>query len=140
MSPINILKFFENKNLNKFNQYWIVIVAILYCLIIFNTIYWYFFPYPDLNTIFQDFRPYSFEIIEIVVLFIAIPLIPGFYRVKGAYKNLRLKRVPIPVVLMFAIPIPLFAFVNNCFTGNLIFSMILLTYGVIFTILAFKYR
>lgn len=135
-----ILYFFENKTLNKFNKYLIGIVAVVYFLILLNTIYWYFFPFPLLATIFQDVRPYSFEIQEFIILFIAIPIIPGFFRVRGAYKNLRSKRVPIPVILMMSILIPLSAFLNNCFTGNLLFSIALLVYGIFFTVLAFRYR
>jgi hypothetical protein len=76
----------------------------------------------------------------IIVLFITIPLIPGYYRFRGAYQNLRLKNVPIPVVLMFSIPLPIFAFINSFFTDDLLFSTGLLIYGVLFAVLAFRFR
>jgi len=139
MSTI-ILQFFENKTINKYNKYWISGVAVIYFLVIFNTLYWYFSPFPLLETVFQEFRQHSLIIQELIIIFIALPMIPGFIVVKKAYNKLRLKKVPIPAILMISTPIPLFAFVNNCLTGNFLLSMILLIYGVLFSLLAFRFR
>lgn len=137
---ISMYNIFENKHLRRLGKYFIIVWSVLYFIVILNTIYWYFFPFPLLETIFQEFRQYSFQIQEIIILFIAFPIIPGYYGIRRKYKKVYHQKVPILLILLISTPIPLFAFVNNCFTGNLIFSLILLTYGVIFTILAFKYR
>lgn len=135
-----VLRFFESELLNRFNKIWIGIVAGLYFIVFLNTVYWYFFPYPELAMIFQELRPYSKIIMDLIIIFIVAPMILGFVVIKRAYNNELSTEIPIPVILLMSTPVPLVAFLNNCFTGNLLFSLILLVFGVVFTVLTFKFR
>lgn len=132
------LYFFENEKLNKYNPLWILILIMTYILIIYTTVYWYFFPHPYLHLIFEEAASTAW-ILQILIILYALSLIRGFITVRKEYHEERFKKVPIPLVVMSSIIIPLIAFVN-IFTGNFLLSMGLLVYGIIYTVAAFKFR
>lgn len=141
MSSINLytLYFFESEALNKYNKLWLLILVLIYLFVVLNTIYWYFFPHPVLYLIFFEIGPFSLIIQLGIILIIILGLIKGFYITKKAYNEERSKMVPILAVVLFSVPIPLLSFINN-FTGNFKFSFALIVFGVIYTILAFRFR
>lgn len=138
MSSLVSLYFFENETLNKYNIIWLLGLILIYFLVTFNTVYWYFFPHPLLYHIFEEVAPYAL-IFQIGLILFVISMTRGFFTVRMEYNEGRLKKVPIPAVCLFSVMIPILSFVNN-FTGNFLFSMGLLAFGVIFTVLAFKFR
>lgn len=68
---------------------------------------------------------------------IALILIPGFLMVKRDFKEMS-ENIPIYLIILFSSVSPLLALINNFITGDYQFSMVLLVYGILFTILAFR--
>jgi len=97
--------------------------------------------FPDLgvtpiNQLQQETLPYVM-IIKIVLLLIALSMIPMFLVLK---KNLGIAEFPISkemfitLILLMSAIIPIASLLNIFLTGDLLFSSILIIYGVVFTI------
>lgn len=132
------LYFFENETLNKYNLLWLFGLALLYFLVIYNTVYWYYFPNPLLHLIFEEAASTAWTL-QILMILVSLSLIRSFIMIRNEYHKEKFKKIPIPAIIMFSVVIPILTFVNN-FTGNFLLSMWLLIYGIVFTILAFKLR
>lgn len=133
------LYFFEDETLNKYNPLWLLGLVLIYFLIIYNTVYWYFFPNPILCLIFEE-AAFTAWILQIMMILFSLRIIHEFIILRNEYHEERFKKIPIPVIIMFSVVIPILTFANNIFTANFLFSMILLIYGIIFTVLAYKFR
>lgn len=122
----------------------ITILALFYLVIIAKTVILYYSQlyFPDLDYITQihiinqQFLPY-FGTIKILMAIIALILIPGFLMVKRDFKEMS-ENIPIYLIILFSSVSPLLALINNFITGDYQFSMVLLVYGILFTILAFR--
>lgn len=128
----------------------VIILIMFYLVTIFKTILLFYSQlyFPDLdyivlmNIISQEFSPYAF-IIKIFMILIVFSLIPGFYMVRKAFKeniSVEFKSRFIPIIAGFSAISPLMALLNDYFTGDFLFSIFLLVYGVIFTVMAFTLR
>lgn len=113
-----------------------IFLILVYMSVINKTIILYYFPNPELNIIFYDFRQNAiiFEIIFTLMVFSAIPL---FYFIRNESRK-KLKKVPILTIFLLSAFYPIFAFVNNYFTGNILISTIFLVSGILFTLIVFK--
>jgi len=112
---------------------------VLYIIVIEKTIRLYLFPEPDLSIIFQDFRQHALSI-KIIFVLIVSSLIPIFFHIKKEFNEVKLKKVPLGMVLWLSAIFTPFAFVNNYFTGDLLFSAALILYGVLFAAVASRFR
>jgi hypothetical protein len=103
--------------------------------------------FPDLeyltsmSTVSQEFIFYI-PMVKIIMVLIAFSLVPGFFIIR---KNAReqypyYEKISIHLVVMFSFALPLLALISNFITTDFLFSTFLLIYGVLFTVLAFKYR
>lgn len=74
------------------------------------------------------------------MILIVFSLIPGFYIVRKVFKRTseELEISFIKIILGFSIIPPLMALLNNFFTRDVLFSVFLLLYGVIFAIITYK--
>lgn len=127
----------------------ITILALFYLITITKTLLLYYVQiyFPDLdyivsiNIISQEFITYTW-IIKLIMVLIALSLIPGFITTKNNFKKQYYppERIPIHIIILFSALCPMLALVNNFITTNFLFSMALLIYGAIFTVLAYKYR
>lgn len=123
--------------LNK--KFLIVFLALFYLLVVQKLITSYLFPNTDfnitLNQLNQEILPYAI-IIKIVIFLIALSVLVVFVVLKN---NLRTDLSPIPpemfiiLILIFSAVIPATALLNILLTGDIIFSSMLIIYGVIFT-------
>jgi uncharacterized membrane protein len=127
-----------------------VVLILFYLIVISRTILLFYSQlyFPDLDYIVsmslisQEFLPYA-GIIKILMGLIVFSLIPGFYIVRKAFKeniSVEFKNIFIALVVGFSAIPPLMALLNNYFTGDFLFSIFLLVYGVLFTIIAFILR
>lgn len=123
--------------LNK--KFIIVFLALFYLLVIQRIITLYLFPdlgVTPINQLQQETLPYVM-IIKIVLLLIALSMIPMFLVLK---KNLGIAEFPISkemfitLILLMSAIIPIASLLNIFLTGDLLFSSILIIYGVVFTI------
>lgn len=130
--------------LNK--KIFIVLLSLFYLLVIQKIISLYLFPKTDFNLFLnqtqEDFMPYTI-IIKIIIILIALSLIPGYYILKKAFKeevppNLK-DRFPILILAISAI-IPALALLSTLFIGDVLFSSLILIYGILFTTITYKYR
>ena len=127
----------------------LITLLVLFYLITFSkTILLYYTQiyFPDLDymvsliTISQEFAPYA-QIIKIIMIFIVFSMIPCLFLIKkNIQENYSHKNIPLAFIAMFALAPPLLVLINNFMAADFLFSIALLIYGVIFTILAFKYR
>ncbi|MBI5679401.1 MAG: hypothetical protein HZC47_00665 [Methanobacterium sp.] len=119
----------------------ILLIIVFYLLVIGQTIKFFYFPNSALSIIRQDFLPYVF-FIKIIMILIVFSLIPSFYVVRKAFKEkwtIELENNFIKLIMGFSVIPPLMALINN-FTGDILFSAFLLVYGVIFTVIAYRFR
>ncbi|AUB55557.1 hypothetical protein [Methanobacterium subterraneum] len=123
--------------LNK--KFIIVFIVLFYLLVIQRIITLYLFPdlgVTPINQLQQETLPYVM-IIKIVLLLIALSMIPMFLVLK---KNLGIAEFPISkemfitLILLMSAIIPIASLLNIFLTGDLLFSSILIIYGVVFTI------
>ncbi len=117
----------------------IIISIFIYIDIIRSTIQFYLFPNPDLNIIFQGIRQQTI-LIEFLFILIMLIMIPSFIYIRKRFEEEKLKKIPIGLIIAFSVSAPLFSLANTYLTGNLLFSTALIIYGIIFALLAFKYR
>jgi|WetSurMetagenome_2_1015567.scaffolds.fasta_scaffold630370_2 hypothetical protein len=123
--------------LNK--NFLIVFLALFYLLVVQKIITSYLFPTADFNIALsqlnQEILPYAI-IIKIAIFLIVLSVLVVFVVLKN---NLRTDLSPIPpemfiiLILIFSAVIPTAALLNILLTGDILFSSILLIYGVIFT-------
>ncbi|MFA0833575.1 MAG: hypothetical protein ACC609_06165 [Methanobacterium formicicum] len=123
--------------LNK--KFLLVLLALIYLLVVQKIITSYLFPTTDFNITLsqlnQEILPYRI-IIKIAIFLIALSVLVVFVVLKN---NLRTDLSPIPpemfiiLILIFSAVIPALALLNILLTGDILFSSILLIYGVIFT-------
>ncbi len=123
--------------LNK--KFLIVFLALFYLLVVQKIITSYLFPTTDFNITLsqmnQEILPYAI-IIKIAISLIALSVLVVFVVLKN---NLKRGLSPIPpemliiLILIFSAVIPAVALLNILLTGDILFSSILLIYGVIFT-------
>ncbi|EKF85507.1 hypothetical protein [Methanobacterium formicicum] len=123
--------------LNK--KFLLVLLALIYLLVVQKIITSYLFPTTDFNITLsqlnQEILPYRI-IIKIAIFLIALSVLVVFVVLKN---NLRTDLSPIPpemfiiLILIFSAVIPALALLNILLTGDILFSPILLIYGVIFT-------
>lgn len=113
-----------------------IFLILAYMSVINKTVILYYLPNPELNIIFHDFRQNAiiFEIIFTLMVFSTIPL---FYFIRSESRK-KLKKVPILTIFLLSAFYPIFAFVNNYFTGNILISTIFLVSGILFTLIVFK--
>lgn len=102
-----------------------------------KTIWFIIFPDPR-STVFHNLMQYSL-IIELFFVVMVLSLIPIFISLRRHTKE-NDKKISIDTILLLSLIAPILAFVNNYFTGNILFSIFLLTYGILFTIIAYKFR
>ena len=131
-----ILYYSENKEVKKF---FIVIVTGIYCMVLFQLLSGYFFPDAALRLDSTELTPYN-SIIGLILLLFAYSMVPTYFAIKMALKETLLEKVPFPVVLMLPTTFPLFSSWAYDLTGTLFYSFILFCSGVLFNLLAFKYR
>lgn len=124
----------------KLNKKFItVILALFYLIVIQRIIILYLFPDVGSNTslsqLQQETLPYA-VIIKIILLLVALNMIPLFLILK---KKLGTGDRPVPkemfiiLILLLSVSIPTVALLNIFVTGDLLFSSILIIYGVVFT-------
>jgi len=123
--------------LNK--KFLIVFLALFYLLVVQKIITSYLFPTTDFNITLSQLNPEIIPygiIIKIAIFLIALSVLVVFVVLKN---NLRTDLSPIPpemfiiLILIFSAVIPAAALLNILLTGDILFSSILLIYGVIFT-------
>lgn len=120
----------------------IILIFLFYLLVIGQTIRFFYFPNSALSIISQDFLPYVF-FIKIIMILIVFSLIPSFYVVRKAFKEkwtIELENSFIKLIMGFSVIPPLMVLINNFITGDILFSAFLLVYGVIFTVIAYRFR
>lgn len=126
----------------------ITILALFYIITLFKTVLLYYAQiyFPDLgyivsiNVISQEFAPYSL-IIKLIMILIVLSIIPGYFILK---KNIKeqdhyTEKIPTFLTMMFAFIPPILALINNFTSGDFLFSIALIIYGVIFTTITIKF-
>jgi hypothetical protein len=122
------------------NKKFIIVFLVFFYLLVIQKIFTlYLFPTTDFNIVLsqlnQEVLPYEI-IIKITMLLIALSTLVAFVVLKN---NLRTGLSPIPpemfiiMILIFSAVIPAAALLNILLTGDILFSSMLLIYGVIFT-------
>lgn len=124
----------------KLNKKFIIVFLVLfYLLVIQRIITLYLFPdlgVTPINQLQQETISYLM-IIKIVLLLIALSMISVFMVLKN---NSGTNDLPISkemffiLILLMSVIIPITALLNIFLTGDLLFSSILIIYGVVFTI------
>lgn len=123
--------------LNK--KFLIVFLALFYLLVVQKIIISYLFHNTDFNITLSQLNPEILPygiIIKIAIFLIALSVLVVFVVLKT---NLRTDLSPIHpemfiiLILIFSAVIPAAALLNILLTGDILFSSILLIYGVIFT-------
>ena len=116
--------------------------VLVYLIVIKSTLSMFYSINPFFSFIAQNFSQYAL-IIELIIVLIAFSIIPGFYVLRKAFKKesqLKIKETFISLIVALSVLPPMLAFLNNIFTGNLLFSAGLITYGIIFGAMALKFR
>ncbi len=131
-----ILYYSENKEVKKV---FIVIVASIYCMVLFQLLNGFFFPDVALRPDFAELAPYN-SIIGLIIILFAYSMVPTYFAIKMALKETLLEKVPFPIVVILPTTFPLFSSWAYDLTGTLFYSFILFFSGVLFNLLAFKYR
>lgn len=110
-------------------------------LLLFIQIYIPNFDYmTSLLAISHEFTPYA-QIIKIIFIVLAFSIIPGFYILKKNIKenNPYYKKIHI-LISMLAFTPAILALLNNFITADFLLSIALLLYGILFMVLAYKFR
>lgn len=120
-----------------------VFLALFYLVVIQKIVTLYLFPSTGINTplsqLQQDILPYAM-IIKIVLLLIALSIVFVYVVLK---EKLGTDDLPIPeelfvtLMLVFSAIIPIAALLNTFLTGYLLFSSILVIYGLVITIIIY---
>ena len=128
---------FLRMKLNK--KFLIVFLALFYLLVVQKIVTLYVFPTTNFNIALSQLNheilPYAI-IIKIAMILIVLSVLVVFVVLKN---NLRTNLSPIPpemfiiLILIFSAVIPAVALLNILLTGEILFSSIILIYGVIFT-------
>jgi len=116
-----------------------VMSILIYIIAIEETVQLFFSPNPEFDIIFQGFRQHTVTI-ELVIILMALSMIPAFFFIKRECNEVQLGKVPIQLILIFSTILPVLAFVNDYFTGDLLFSAALIVFGVIFIVVAYRFR
>nr|WP_319372836.1 hypothetical protein [uncultured Methanobacterium sp.] len=132
-----ILRDILKMKLNK--KFIIVVLALFYLIVIQRIITLYLFPDLGVNSSLSQLQQQTLSyamIIKIILLLMALIMIPVYLVLK---KNLRTADLPVPkemiiiLILLISAIIPITALLNIFLTEDLLFSSILIIYGVIFT-------
>lgn len=117
----------------------IVFLILFYLIVIQRVIILYLFPNTGINNALsqlqQETLPYM-VIIKVALLLIALSMILVFFLLK---KDLGIDGFPIPkdvfilLILIMSAIIPTVALLNIFLTGDILFSSLLLIYGIVFT-------
>lgn len=124
----------------KLNKKFIIIfLALFYLIIIQKIITLFLFPDVGVNTslsqLQQETLPYAI-VIKIILLLMSLSAIPLFLVLKNNLRTNDLhisKEISIILILLISAIIPITALLNIFLTGDILFSSILIIYGVTFT-------
>lgn len=123
--------------LNK--KFIIVLLALFYIIVIQRIITLFLFPDVGVNTSLSQLQQETLSyaiVIKIILLLMALSAIPLFLVLK---KNLRTdalhisKEISIILILLISAIIPITALLNIFLTGDILFSSLLIIYGITFT-------
>lgn len=119
------------------------ILTLIYAYVIITTLRLFYFPNSefslDLSLIRQDLIQYTL-IIEIIIILMALSVVPAFFISMKQFKELKTEKIPIMTIVVFSIIPAGLALLNDVLTGNILLSIGLLIYGIIFTVLVYKFR
>jgi hypothetical protein len=127
--------------LNK--KFIIVFLALFYLIVIQRIITLFLFPDVGVNTSLSQLQQETLSyaiVIKIILLLMALSAIPMFLILK---KNLRTddlhvsEEMSIILILLISAIIPIAALLNIFLTGDILFSSILIIYGVVFTVVIY---
>lgn len=119
------------------NRVFLVAWILLGLLVIKNILQMLYFPNSALLVIHDEFLPYSF-IIEIIMFLICLGLIPGVYVLKKAcIESEYINNDFFSFILMLSMVPLVFALLSTYLFSNIFFPLVLLFYGVLFSVLAY---
>lgn len=131
------INYLEKKD---FRRFFIIGLILIYIIAIGRVIMVYFFPDLGINLNFEEFNEYKL-LIESMVVIMPILIIPCYFIIRIALKErMMIKNVPYVIIIAFSSIPPIFASLNIYFTENVLFSVFLIIYGILFAIMAFKFR
>lgn len=131
-----MLFYSENQEVKKIT---ILVSILIYLTVIDLILSLSFFPELGVGSLSAELGLNVF-VIELIIAFVTFSMIPAYFVIKIAFKESGLEKVPFSLAAIIPTIFPLFAFINYNFTGNLPFSLFLLFCGVLFNIVALKYR